>query len=234
MKAIHPAEEEAEEQHVHRQARQRACLQLQTEEEGAERPETKYAKAARWLKATKYRPLHIVDCLRLFLLEATWDLRSQTVDLRSVQASRGGGTWRSSVEKMNKMMKASRLLSNATIEADLKRPCGNGNKVHTCKDPFTCSVVRNWRTLWSCLPRATRAEKLIEAAGTHEYQFMGSPVCSRAFFHLTGVSAGSFQLARTRAASGVTWQCHIYACRVTWPPSALSMCLMANVVHFLG
>lgn len=81
--------------------------------------------------------------------------------------------------------------------------------------------LRNWRILWSSLPRDQRLQMILNLMKDNPgvFRFAGVTVCSRAFIKLTKISAGTLQNARNKISQGVVQ---------VWRADALSWMTMRN------
>lgn len=81
--------------------------------------------------------------------------------------------------------------------------------------------LRNWRNLWSSLPRDQRLQMILNLMKDNPgvFRFAGVTVCSRAFIKLTKISAGTLQNARNKIGQGVVQ---------VWRADALSWMTMRN------
>ena len=110
-----------------------------------------------------------------------------------------------SADVVKKTIKMSCLLDQKTIEQHTATSCSRGSQEHPCKILFreNPKLVKNWRILWASLPKQVRLNHLLQAmAKPGEFHFLGIKVCALAFQHLTGVSAGTLQLARENRDKG--------------------------------
>ena len=66
-------------------------------------------------------------------------------------------------------------------------------------------TLRNWRLLWSSLPRDKRMQMLLDLMRDTpgSFRLAGMRVCSRAFQKITGISAGQLQIVRNKINQGV-------------------------------
>ena len=96
--------------------------------------------------------------------------------------------------------------SSQVIEATLAKDCAQGTTAHECMTAFKADphVVKNWRILWTSMPKNTRYELVLQMmrACPDEYTFMGYKLCRAAFMLLTGLGAGKLTELRSLAARG--------------------------------
>ena len=120
-----------------------------------------------------------------------------------------------------KCQKVANKLNISKVVADISGPCEEQGTPHTCLHAFRLQpgAALQWRKLWYALPKQDRETRLVDEfanafkahtsahygdkANFHvQFRLFGSQVCRGAFIALTGIHAGTLQMARQIARGG--------------------------------